>query len=647
MLNSFRRLSNSKIGLIVLAILGAMIGLGFVMMDMQNITGGMGGATGDTVAKVGRQRIGYAELQDRVRRAFEAARQQQPELTMAEFVRQGSVEQILQQLADGAALEQFAKQQDFGVSRKMEDAQIVSAPAFRGLNGKFDQSAFEAFLYRQRVSEKQVRADLARDMYLTQLLVPVTGASLAPASLTLPYASMLLEQRSGRAQFVPVSAMKAPPPTDAELQSYYRKNIASYTTPERRTVRYALINRADFEAAAQPSDAEIAEAYEAKKADYAPKETRTITQVILPNEDAARDLAAKVAAGSSMADAARARGLESVTLSDQTQAAYAEASSPAIAAAVFSTPEGKVAAPARSGLGWHVARVDKITAVPGKTLDQVRGELAEQLKKTKADQTLADAIAKIEDSIADGATFDEVVTAAKLKPVTTPALLKDGRNPDAPDAAVAPELPAVMKSAFGMEVGDDPVTDQVVPNQVFAVIKTDSVVPPTPQPLASIRDKVAADFSAERALAASRKAAEAMAAKINGGTAFAQAVSGTGVPLPSSTTLEGRRGELLRDGAQPQPQMAALFELTRGKARVVPAPDNSGWYVVALDGIVAGNAQNQPQLIEATRVQFSPVLGQEYGQQLAAAARKTVGVEINAAAVARLKAELIGGARGQ
>ena len=291
-----------------------------------------------------------------------------------------------------------------------------------------------------------------------------------------------------------------------------------------------------------------------------------------------------------------------------------------------------------------MARVDKIVSVPGKALDQVRGELTEQLKKQKADQTMADAVAKIEDAVADGSTFDEVVTANKLQPVTTPALLPDGRNPDAPTAAVAPELPGIMKAGFAADPNDDPTVEQVVPNQVFAVVKADRVVPATPQPLAQIRDKVAADFTAERALAASRQAADAIAAKVNAGTQLAQATSAAGVALPAATALQGRRGELLRPGAEAQPQMAALFTLTRGKARVVAAPDKSGWYVVALDGVVAGDARTQPQLVEATRVQFSPVLGQEYGQQLAAAARKAVGVEINPAAVARLKAELIGGA---
>ena len=58
-------------------------------------------------------------------------------------------------------------------------------------------------------------------------------------------------------------------------------------------------------------------------------------------------------------------------------------------------------------------------------------------------------------------------------------------------------------------------------------------------------------------------------------------------------------------------------------------------------------ARSQPQLIQATRAQFAPVLGQEYGQQLATAARKAIGVEVNGAALARLKSELIGGATAQ
>jgi peptidyl-prolyl cis-trans isomerase D len=646
MLNLFRRLSKSKLGGLVFALFLVAIALGFVTADIQSL-GISGGASGDTVAKIGRESIGYNELRQRVQRAFDNARQEKPELTIQQFVQQGGVDGVLGQMADGLALTQFAKRQGFGVSRKMEDAQIASAAAFRGLNGQFDQSAFEAFLNRERISEKQLRTDLARDLYLNQLLVPATGASLAPPSLALPYASMLLEQRSGRAQFVPVAAMRGAPPTDAEVAAFYRANAARYTIPERRVVRYALVDRAAYQAAALPSEAEIAKAYAANKADYAGKETRTVSQVILPTEATARELAAKIAAGTPIAQAAQGVGLESVTLADQSREAFAEAAAPAVAAAVFATPKGQVAPPTRSGLGWHVARVDGVNTVAGKTLAQVRDELTTRLSKEKADQLMADAVAKIEDAVADGATFDEVVAANKLQPVTTPALLADGRNPDAATAPVAPEIAPIMKSAFAADPNDDPVVETITANERYAVVKVDRAVPATPRPLASIREQVAADFSRDRAFRAARQIAEAIAAKANGSAPLAQAAGGAGVPLPAAGTVAGRRGQVLQTGQPLDPQVAALFQLVKGKARVVPAADRSGFHVVQLETVVQGDARSQPQLIEATRQQFSPVLGQEYGRQLAAAARQSIGVDINGAAVARLKSELIGGTAGQ
>jgi peptidyl-prolyl cis-trans isomerase D len=643
MLDAFRRLTKSKLGVFVFALFIAAIAFGFAAADIQNI-GVTGSGSGDAVAKIGDEEIGYAELQDRVQRAYENARRDRPDLTIQQFVRQGGVDQVVAQMSDAIVLEQFAKKQGFGVNRKMEDGQIAAAPAFRGLTGQFDQQAFESFLQQQRVSEKAIRADIAREMYLTQLLVPTTGAAFAPASLTLPYASMLLEQRQGRAQLVPAAAFRGTPPTDAEIAAFYRRNVARYTIPERRVIRYALISRAPFEAAAQPSEQEIAVAYNADKARYAGRETRTISQVIVPTEAAARDLAAKIGAGTPIAEAARAIGLESVTLNNQTREAYAQASSAAVANAVFTAAQGQIAPPARSGLGWHVARVDAITNVAGKSLDQARPEIVTQLKTRKADEAWAEAIARVEEAVNDGGTFDEVVAANKLQAATTPALLADGRNPDSPAAPPAAEIAAIVKSGFAMEAGDDPVVEQIAPNQTAALVKTEQVLPATPRPLNTIREQVVADLIAERSLAAARRTADMIAAKINAGAALAQAASGAGVALPSPTALSGRRGETLRASPQPSPQLAVLFSTRRGKARIVPASDASGWYVVTVENIVPGDARGQPQLVEATRQQFAPVLGQEYGQQLAAAARKAVGVEINRAAVERLKRELTGAA---
>jgi peptidyl-prolyl cis-trans isomerase D len=644
MLNLFRRLSKSKIGIIVFALFLVALVFGFAAADIQNVGFGGGTASGDNVAKIGSRSISYAELQDRVQRAYENARQEKPELTIQQFVRQGGVDQVVAQMTDSLAVEQFARSQGIGVSRKMEDAQIAAAPAFRGLNGQFDQSAYEAFLARQNVSEKQLRSDLARDLYLSQVLVPSTGAAMVPTTLSLPYASMLLEQRSGRAQFVPAAAFRGGAPTDAEIADFYRRNAGRYTIPERRVVRYALIDRAAFEAAAQPSEQEVAAAYKANQAQYAGKETRTISQVIVQSEAQARELAAKIAGGMAIAEAARAIGLESVTLNDQSRDDYAKASSPAVAAAVFGTAQGQVAAPARSGLGWHVVRVDSVTNTAGRTLDQVRPELLAQLKSKKAADAWAAAIAKVEDEVNGGATFDEAVAASKLQPVTTPPLLASGRSADGADTPPTPELAGVIKSGFSMEAEDDPVVEQIVPDRVAALVKTQQVIAPAPKPLAQIREQVVADLLNERGLAGAQRAATAIATRVNSGTPLAQAAAAAGAPLPAPAPLSGRRGETLQQARPATPQLAAMFATRRGKARIVAAPDRSGWYVVTVENVVPGDARGQPQLVEATRAQFAPVLGQEYTAQLAAAARRAVEVDINAAAIARLKSELTGAA---
>lgn len=649
MLKAFRSLSRSKLGVGLFALFLVAVAASFALTDIRNIGVSTGGATSGTIAKVGRQSVSVADLRSRVQSAYDVARQQRPELTLQSFIAQGGVEAVLNRMVDGIAVEQFAKKQGMGVSRKMEDAQIASAPAFRGLDGRFDQSQFENFLRRQGVSEKQVRADLARDMYLNQLLVPATGATRAPAGLTLPYASMMLEARAGRAVLVPTSAFRPAAPSDADLQAFYRANIGRYTIPQRRVIRYALIDRAAVAAAAQPTEAEIRQAFDAGKAEYAAKETRTISQVILPTEAAAKELAAKVAAGTPIAAAAQAAGLESVTLEKQSRTDYQRASSDAVAAAVFGTAAGKLAPPTRSPLGWHVARVDAIQTTPARTLDQVRGEISARLAKEKGDEAFADAVAKIEEAVSDGSTFDEIVAANKLTAVRTPPVLATGRTAEAPDVAPAAEIVPLLKVAFDGEPEEEPIVEQLVPNERAAIFKVEQVVPPTPRPFDSIRAQVANDFGTERGLAAARKVADAVAAKVNGGQPLAQALAGAGAPLPAPAPVTGLRRDLLQPQGQTRlpPQVALLFELQRGRAKVAPAPDLGGWYVVQLEQVQRGDARSQPGLVEATAAQFGPVLGQEYAQQLIAAMRQAIGVEINREAVAKLKRDLLGATGGQ
>jgi peptidyl-prolyl cis-trans isomerase D len=114
------------------------------------------------------------------------------------------------------------------------------------------------------------------------------------------------------------------------------------------------------------------------------------------------------------------------------------------------------------------------------------------------------------------------------------------------------------------------------------------------------------------------------------------------VKLPPVQTLTATRREIARANAQVPPPMAMMFSLPRGKARLLPAPDGRGWFVVYLDKVVPGDSSREPALVQAVRTQFGAIIGEEYARQFTAAIRDDLKIERNDEALKKLKAELAG-----
>ncbi|WP_422057806.1 SurA N-terminal domain-containing protein [Sphingomonas sp.] len=646
MLTNLRRVIFSTPGKIVALLLLVALGVGFAMMDVQSL--GVGGASsGGALVQVGDKKLTEQELQDRLRNALERVRQQQPMLDMAQFVRTGGFDQVLNQVIDGMALEEYAAEHGMAVSPAAIDGQIASIPAFQGFDGKFSQQRFDQFLSEQRLTAEQVRSDIRRETLVQWLMAPIANAGPVPTELAVPYASLMLERRKGSVGYIPIGAIAmGNPPTDAELQDYYKKNVGRYTLPERRVVRYAVVMPTQFEAGAKATEAEIAAEYKKNAAQYAASTRRNLAQIIVADENAAKTIAAKVKAGTSMADAAKAAGLQASTLPNAEKEAFARASSPAIANAAFAGAQGTVVGPLRSPLGWHIVRVEGIEQVAGKSLDQVRGELAETISKTKLATALADLRARIDGEIADNATFDEVVGASKLKAETSAPLFADGRTMGAGEAAPDPTLAQIAQAGFAMETGDDPQLIPLGQEGAFALVKTDRIVAAAPRPLAEIRPDVAGDLVRSRQLDGARKAANAIVAKLGKGMPIAQAMKESSLNLPPIQPLDASRGQLAQMGDQLPPPVRLMFSMAEKKAKAIPAPERGGYWIVQLDDIEEGNAKGNAALIGQTRGQLGQLIGNEYAEQFAAAARKAVKVKRNEAAIAALKAQLSGQATG-
>ncbi|GGB33969.1 hypothetical protein GCM10011380_24260 [Sphingomonas metalli] len=643
MLSFFRRLINSKFGIVITFVFLGVIALAFAAGDVSNLAGGAsGGLNGNDIAKVGKEEITIAALRQRAGDEVAAVRRTNPTADMAGYVQSGALDAALQRLIGTAALAEFGRAQGMAVSKRLVDGQIASIPGLQGPTGKFDENLYRRILAERKLTDAGIRKDIALELLAQQLTAPTSGATLIGAEMAKPYAALLLEQRMGEAAFIPTAAMPAgATPGDQEVQAFYARNQARYRLPERRTVRYARVTPDTVRAAATPTEADIAAAYQADRAKYQASEKRTVSQVIVADRAGADAIAAKVRGGASIADAARAAGLEAATFAAVDKAALTSQASAAVADAAFAAQRGAVLGPVRTPLGFAVAKVDAIEQVAGRSLDQVRGELTAAVAKRKTLEALSALHDKLDDAIGGGATFDETVADAKVAAQTTPALTANGLNPAAPTQP-DPALQPLVAAAFGASEDDGPQLVQTGEDGSFAIVAVGQVTPAAPRPLAEIRTQVVADLIAERRRQDARRVAGQVLAAVNKGTPLAQALRATGRSLPPVQQLAGARGDLLRSQQRPDPARLLLFSMAPRTAKLVAAPDGSGWYVVRLESATQVDPSTNPTLASGVRTDLGRLTGQEFVQQFARAVQANVGVRTDAKALARLKAELLG-----
>ena len=646
MLSFLRRITQSKVGVIVTMTGLVVIALAFGLTSIGSSM--MGGApSANTVAKVGGEGVSANELRDRIQQAVQAARQRNPQATMQQFIASGGIDQVLGQVINSIALDQYGHDSGMVVSQKVVDGEIASIPAFQGLDGKFSQEQFDQLLRSQGITADQVREDIRRGLMAQWLMAPTAGAQQFPKTMAVPYASLLLEKRQGEIAFIPTATMpKGDAPTDAQIQNFYKQHIADYTVPQRRVIRYAVVTPDEVASLAKPTDADIAKAYKEAGNRFAPKQKRTVHAVVVSDKADAEKLLAKVKAGTSVTDAAKAAGLEATRFDTATQADLAKQASDDMAAAAFKVADNSVFGPVKAPLGWYVGKVVGVVNEPGKTLAQAKPELETEVAQKKLQQVLADLQDKVNNGILDGSTFDELVKDNNvLKAQQTPAVLPDGTNPDDPKSQPDPQLSQVNAAGFAAEQGDAPQLVQVGDKGGFALVALSNVVAKQARPLARIRDGVEADFIANRASEKARKLAADAVAKIKKGMSIAQAIRETGVRAPAPQSVDISRGDLASQQGKVPPAVAMLFSMKQGSAKLLSAPNDAGYFVVKLDKIEPKDAsKDNDELVAGTQQGLGSVIGNELADEFSRAVRGKVGVKQNPQAIATIRDELGGGA---
>jgi peptidyl-prolyl cis-trans isomerase D len=533
MLEALRAASQSWAGR---AIMGVVVlafvfwGIYWVFADPSSFFGG------NDVARVGSKTISVEtyrsayqrelqQLQARARRA----------ITNTEAQQMGLDREVLVHLLSNALLDQAVSRYGLAISDKDLAEGIVQDPAFKGPDGKFDRQAFEGRLQDMEMTEARFIAN-QRGAYLRrQLELPMTYDLAIPKLMTEAIHRFYSETRSIDYIVLPQSGIPPiKPPADSVLKAYYDAHLAEYRAPEYRNIvvlALTLQSLSEQLAKTQPiTDADVKKRYdEVKAARFTEPERRHVQQIGFPDQASAEAAAKKLAGGESFDALVAERKLtpKDVDLGTIDKASMFDKT---IADAAFALPQGQVSQPVKGKFGWVLLRVAQI--IPGQVIPYERVALAirQELGLLRAHKEISKLHDKIEDQRNAGKTLAEAAQAVGLSARTIDAIDAQGNDKSGKPVGDIPDLQSVLKAVFSTDPGveTDPISTANDGTIWYEVKGVDAA---HQRPLAEVKAKVLADWTAaERGKALSAKAVD-LVKKLDGGETPAALAAETKLPL--------------------------------------------------------------------------------------------------------------------
>jgi len=576
MLQTFRAITNSFIGKVFFTILlgtFALLGVGYGMRDLL-----LEATSSNDAATINGAKITLRALDVEYHRQLQNYQQQsggkfnptqQQKLALAHDTFEQQITNML-----------YAQQADragFLISDELVRDVIESEPSFAGMDKRFDKARFHMQLESQGLSEASfvpvIRAGLARQLVIN----PVANSGQAPRSLAEDIYRYRNEKRVAETIMIPnATATGITPPTDAEIEAFYRKHPVEFTAPEYRSFTVLSVSPDLFVGEINPTDDKLREAYDAGKSDYVAPEKRKVTQALLNDKATADAVMQAIKSGKPLADAVKTATngkSQALALDLLAKAEFPEG----LREPVFAAAKDAIVGPIQTLLGWHVVQVSEIQAGHEIPFDQVKAKLAEQAKHDGAASLLADRIDKLGDKLFGGASMEDVAAGINATPVKFGAFDAKGNPLASPGAGTAPDAvkpdPAWLAEAFKLQPKDSSTFDDDKKGGYFAV-RLDGVTAPAVRPLAEVRPLIVATLTKERQAAQSAKRADALAAKMKAGATMAQVATEAGLKVETAPPVVRDPGAAKIGNLLPPPVVDALFQLSKvGEVTTVEADD--------------------------------------------------------------------------
>lgn len=597
--------------------------LSFVAWGIGDYIGYRGPGSNQTVAQVGSRAISAREFQREMQDQIARMRQMLGEgFTIEQARAMGIDDSVLQSMIQDALFSEGARRLGLVVDDSVVSQEIRADPSFQTTTGGFDRVQFESALRQAGYNEAGYVNTLRSELLRRQYLSPVALARDAPQTLVGALYRHRNEKRIAQIITLPHSTITGlPEATDADLAKFHEDNAAKYRTPEQRALTIVRMRPSDIVDEIDVADERIQDFYDEHMADFGTPERRSIEQILLPDEQTARQVAERIAKGGDFAKIASEFG--GGTLG---KLAKREVPVPELAEAAFTILPGTVSDPVESPLGWHLVRVDGLEPATQKALVDVRDEIRKHIALDMAADSLFNLAGKFEDELGGGASAEEAANRLKLNVVKIDAVDKDGRDPSG--NKYIDMTPDILRVAFDVPAGgDSPLGD--LREGGHYLVHVDKITPSAVQPLDEAKDRVRADWRADQQAQRAEKIAQEMADEIKAGKILADIARARGAKLTTSQPFT--RTGLGLDAPLPGALIAALFKSATGTPESAASED--AHVIGVVSQVIAADPAADEDGAKRLNEELASALANDLSSGLATALRERLKVSIDRAAV--------------
>nr|MDQ2696436.1 SurA N-terminal domain-containing protein [Pseudomonadota bacterium] len=489
------------------------IGLLIIPFALWGVNHYFGNSVEVQAAEVGDASISVQEFQ----RAYRQQRQRLQQLLGAQFDsdvidEERLKQQVVQQLVNEKVLLQAVDEQGFRISDGQLLTSIQQYEAFQQ-DGAFDPALYERVLLSQGYSRTGFE-QLQREALITgQLRHGLMATAIVTQEAVNQLAELLNQQRDIAYVTLPLEKYQqsVAAPDEAAVAGYFQENQARFQKPEQVRLHYLELKADELAENLPVSDDELQAAYDEQQARYVQEEQRSASHILvkIPQDAApegvdkamarAQALYADIDAGRQTFDqalaAVQAQGDDSIE-GGELGALSRGMLDPAFEAALFELQQpGQVHEPVRTPFGVHLIRLDAITPRQVQPLAEVRGEVAQELRRRKAEARFYDDLETLSNLAYEHPdSLEPAARALGLTVAETEAFSRQGGDGIAAD-------PKVINAAFSDDVLEQGLNSEPVelgPNHVVFV-RVAEHLPARPLSLDEAREDIVQTLRAAKA----------------------------------------------------------------------------------------------------------------------------------------------------